>query len=339
LAYFADLERKVLEDHLALGADELIILSGYIGPLPVEELSKKAIKSKVIWGTLAEDKKTFRKITHNKYQKISNDPTSNTQVYYKKSYDHSKIYCWLKEGRPIQILAGSANFSNKGLKGADRESLFDVNPTEHTNVHNYLKAALGDSILSTLHPGPSSSPKTTTTTGVMSSSKAILDSVLSSHPPSAEIYLGGSGRTMQNKAGLNWGHGKGHNNKSVGELRLRISLVRDQLPSLFPNGGINSNFGKSQSHKNTKAHAEILFDDDYVMDASFEGYNKNKGTSYFKQLSSFPNKEEFGKYFRDRLGVAHDHKITDQDLINYGRDSIKLTLVSDGFYEADFSVP
>lgn len=337
LAYFADLERKVLESHLALGADELIILSGYIAASPILKLSTKKINSKIIWGTLEEDKRAFTPRFHHINKKISSDLSNNAEVYYKQSYDHSKIYCWLKGGVPIRILAGSANFTNRGLSGSDRESLFDVDSSKYAQVHKYLSAALADSVLSTSHPGPTSSPKSITSKSAMSGSKKILDSIISNDPPSVEIYLGGEGGKMQNSGGLNWGHGKGNNDKSVGELRLRISLVRDKLPSLFPYNGINPNFGKKQSHRNSKSYAQITFDDHTVMDVSFEGHGEY--TPYFKQLSSFPSRKTFGKYFRDRLGVAHNHKITDKDLKNYGRNSLTLTLVSDGEYEADFSVP
>ena len=54
---------------------------------------------------------------------------------------------------------------------------------------------------------------------------------------------------------------------------------------------------------------------------------------------NFTTAKDFGGYFRVRLRVAHNKKIMDKDLENYGRDPITLTLVSDGEYEADFSVP
>ena len=108
MAYFGNLESLILDRHLDNKAEELIILSGYIGPLPIERLTQRKIRSKVIWGTLAEDKKTFTKENHNKYKFITGDTSNSTEVLYKDLYDHSKIYCWLKNNEPIEILAGSA---------------------------------------------------------------------------------------------------------------------------------------------------------------------------------------------------------------------------------------
>ena len=339
MAYFENLEALILDRHLDNKADELIILSGYIGLLPIERLTQRKIRSKVIWGTLAEDKQNFRKEYHDKYKSITEDTSNSTEVLYKDLYDHSKIYCWLKNNEPIEILAGSANFSYRGLKGAHRESLFDVKPADYSAVHKYLRAALNGSILSTNHPGPilaSSVPPQP----VIARASNMLDRIVSISPPIADIYLGGKGRTMQPSAGLNWGHGRGHNTKDVGYLSLRKDLIRT-IPGLFPNNGINPNIGSGYSHKNKKENAEILFDDGFVLDASFEQVRKSvdDGQGYYKALTSFQSKNEFGAYIRKRLGLGQFDKITDQDLVNYGRDSMRLELIEEGMYYADFSKP
>ena len=339
MAYFENLEALILDRHLDNKADELIILSGYIGLLPIERLTQRKIRSKVIWGTLAEDKQNFRKEYHDKYKSITEDTSNSTEVLYKDLYDHSKIYCWLKNNEPIEILAGSANFSNRGLKGAHRESLFDVKPADYSAVHKYLRAALNGSILSTNHPGPilaSSVPPQP----VIARASNMLDRIVSISPPIADIYLGGVGRTMQPKSGLNWGHGKAKNLIDDGYLSLRTNLIRT-IPGLFPNKGINPNVGKSQSHRNKKETAEILFDDGFVMDASFEqkGEKGPEGQFFYKALTSFPKKNIFGAYIRMRLGLGQFDKITDQDLVNYGRDSMCLELIEEGVYYADFSKP
>ena len=339
MVYFNNLESLVLDRHLDNKAEELIILSGYIGPLPIERLAQRQIRSQVIWGTLAEDKKLFTPEYHNKYKSITSDTSNSTEVLYKDFYDHSKIYCWLKNDEPIEILAGSANFSNRGLKGANRESLFDVKDDDYSAVHNYLRAALNGSILSTIHPGPRPA-SLVPPQPYNAHASTMLDRVISTSPQVADIYLGGKGRKMQNAAGLNWGHGNGHNSKDCGELRLRANLVR-AIPDLFPNNGINLNIGSGQSHRNKKENAEILFDDGFVLDASFEGQGGSAGNGqvYYKQLTSFPQKNVFGTYFRHRLGLGRFDKITDQDLVNYGRDSIRLELIGEGMYYADFSKP
>lgn len=71
------------------------------------------------------------------------------------------------------------------------------------------------------------------------------------------------------------------------------------------------------------------------MDVSFEGGNGN----LIKQLSSFPRKDTFGGYFRIRLGLGENDKVTDQHFSNYGRNNITLTLLAEGVYYSDFSKP
>ena len=110
---------------------------------------------------------------------------------------------------------------------------------------------------------------------------------------------------------------------------------------MSPNDGININSNLGQGHRNSFENAEILFDDGFVMDASFEGkgIKLDNGKICYKQLSSFPKKNIFGKYMRKRLGLGQFVKITDQHLTDYGRDSIRLSLLDDGIYYADFSRP
>ena len=333
MAYFTDLENIILQRHLSNEADELIILSGYISAGPVEKLSEKSIRSKVIWGTLQRDKRMFTKSYHEKYKDITNDVSNSMEVFYKNTYDHSKIYCWLRNDRPIDILAGSANFTNSALKSTNEEFLFDVDSAKYTDVHNYLKTALSGSVSSINASAPV--PPTPVTTPQSSRRRGrLVDTIISDYPPTANIYLGGANGKVQERSGLNWGQGEARNRKNDGCLRIGTPLVKS-LPSLFPNQGKNLGNGRGQGYRSRIAHAEILFDDGVVMDVSFEGGNGD----LIKQLTSFPGKDIFGGYFRKRLGVGEIDKVTDQDLSNYGRNHITLTLLAEGVYYADFSKP
>ena len=110
--------------------------------------------------------------------------------------------------------------------------------------------------------------------------------------------------------------GKGNNAPGVAEQRIRTELIR-LIPSFFPNNGVNINYKKGQALKNKKPNAEILFDDGFVMDASFEqgGGRNAEGQVLYKAFSSYPDKRIYGRYIRERLGLSPTSLITDDHLI------------------------
>ncbi len=333
MIYTENLEQMILSRHVENGADELLILSGWSGASPVQKISRIGIRSTVIHGI----KRGLNAQLLSKYQQISS--STNTEIYVSSAYNHSKIYCWMRGRLPVDILTGSANLSTEGLNSKIKgETLFDVEKSDYLATLRYLNDVLDqcDHSSSVIIGDKSVSSSVTTVT------EPKLDRVLSIDPPKAEIYLGGEGRKLQNAAGLNWGHGSGHNARDCAELRLRTDLI-NAVPALFPNSGVNLNLGAGQAHKNKKPNAEFLFDDGEVMDISFEGLGGKSIVSpdqqTFKQCSSFPKKNILGRYIRRRLGLSPDAFITDSDLTRYGRDTITLEMISPGVYYCDFSVP
>jgi len=327
MIYHDNLETLILDRYKSNNADEMFILSGYTGPSPISKLSSLQIKSTVIHGIQSQVSKSL-----NAYQTITSN--SNCDVYIKNNYNHSKIYCWLRNNYPVDILSGSANFSTAGLNSVFRgETLFEVDKADWSNTYNYLKNALQDSIISTSYT-PKALPKQKLP---LTSSSNQLDKVLSFNPPKAEIYVGGRGRKMQPKSGWNWGHGAGNNAPDVAEQRIRTALI-NSIPHLFPNNGVNVNHKKGQALKNKKANAEILFDDGFVMDATFEqdGGKNSSGQTLYKAFSSYPDKATYGRYIRKRLGLSPTSLITDADLKRRGKDTITLELLSPGVYFCDF---
>lgn len=327
MIYHDNLETLILDRHKSNNADEMFILSGYTGPSPISKLSSLQIKSTVIHGIQSQVSKSL-----NLYQTITSN--SNCDVYVKNNYNHSKIYCWLRNNYPVDILSGSANFSTAGLNSVFRgETLFEVDKADWSNTHNYLKNALQDSIISTSYT-PKALPKQKLP---LTSSSNQLDRVLSVNPPKAEICVGtGKNRKMALASGWNWGHGKGHNAPDVAEQRIRIDLIK-AIPSLFPDNGIHINHGLGQGHKNRKPNAEILFDDGFVMDAIFTQSAHSQGQVFYKAFESYPKNNVYGRYVRKRLGLSSNALITDSDIQKRGKDTITLELLSPGVYFCDFS--
>lgn len=327
MIYFDHLEKLILNRHTYNLADEIIILSGWTGPSPIEKLSKLPIPSTVMHGIKGNISKDL-----SKYQAITN--STHTDVWVKNDYNHSKIYCWLKNKKPVDILSGSANFSTAGLNSAFKgETLFEVQKSDWGITHNYLMTALQDCTISTSYI-----PKISTKQKLpLTSTSNQLDRVLSFNPPKAEICVGtGKNRKMALASGWNWGHGKGNNARDVAEQRIRLDLIK-AIPSLFPNNGIHVNHGLGQGHRNRKPNAEILFDDGFVMDAIFTQSARSQGQVFYKAFESYPKNNVYGRYVRKRLGLSRYALITDSDIQKRGKDTITLELLSPGVYFCDFS--
>lgn len=332
MIYTKDLESIILERHKENKAEELWVLGGYIGPTPVEKIAEKEIKSKIIYG--CKPRANLKLEFHNKYRAISETESSKTEVFYKSTYNHSKIYCWHDQGNVKEIIAGSANFSTNGLNNDFEEVLFDVSSDDYQEVYRYLRAAFDDSE-SCLHY----EFQTTSSTPNTRSRVNKYDVVLSVEPPSARIsFKDRSGNYSQINTGPKY-LARGHNvplDDCV--ITIRSSLI-DEIPELFPNRGINPNFGLGHGAQGTsKQRVEFLFDDGTVMEMSFEQIgSKREGGRLFKALRSAGSNEALGKYLRNRMGLESGDWFTEENFKEYGRDYLDITLESEGVYFADFS--
>lgn len=55
MIFYKDLKDVIFQKHRKINADELVILSGYIGPKPIENLGKLHLKTTVIYGMYGLD--------------------------------------------------------------------------------------------------------------------------------------------------------------------------------------------------------------------------------------------------------------------------------------------
>ncbi len=338
MIFTKNLESLVLKRHLLNNATELLILGGYIGPAPVSKIMLENINTKIIYG--CKSQANFNETFHKKYKFYSSN--SNTEVFYKKSYNHSKIYCWHDNGVVKEIIAGSANFSNNGLRNDFEEILFEVDASDYNDVYQYLEDALNDSesCLTYNYQNQHISKASQS----IQKTKISFDEILSLQPPSARIsFRDRYGRLSQINSGPRYSGGS-HVNINDCTIGLKTALV-EGIPKLFPNNGINPMIGKGHGNagKKSKFNAEFLWDDGEVMDMSFEQKGKEKPDGHlYKGLRSSGfeknSNAKLGKYLRKRIGLASGESFTDKNLKNYGRDHFDLTLMEDGIYYADFSV-
>ena len=331
--YYKNLEDLIFKRHKQNNADELLILGGFIGVYPIEKMSKENIKTTVIFGCM--QKAALNESYHKKYIQLSEN-SNNLEIYYKKNYNHSKIYCWLKNKKVIEIIAGSANFSLSGLSNDHQETLFDVKKEDYKETFDFITDSIKDSELCTDH-------KFTPTKKLKIKVKNLnLDKIISIKPPAARLSLR-SGTGKFEDSGINVGQKSltgSHVNIDDCYVPIRSTVI-DELPELFPNQGINIKVGTGwgKEGKKLSSNAEFLFDDGEVMPISFEqkGPKREKGYIY-KAFRSFRPNSLLGKYLRKRMNIKSGKPFKESDFKRYGRDTIDLSLLGEGQYYADFSV-
>lgn len=128
---------------------------------------------------------------------------------------------------------------------------------------------------------------------------------------------------MHNAAGLNWG------SNALNHTRPYDSYIPIHINT------INANPGLFYHKPAVQQIVTFQWDDGVVMEGLFEG---NGTQGYPKQISSTPHKDTLGKYFRQRLGLPENRRISMEDLENYGRTTVTLERIDDLNYTLDFSV-
>ncbi len=139
--------------------------------------------------------------------------------------------------------------------------------------------------------------------------------------PILELYSPRTGNVPE-KSGLNWGFADAHVSTADAYIALRQEFFL-RYPDFFPEHGSVIN---------------VVWDDGAMMTCLLEGTQRINGNVEPKQISTYNDKSELGIYLRDRIGVTYDHLITIQDLLNYGRVDIEVSLLDNGDYFFDFSV-
>ena len=330
--YTNDLENLIMERHQKNGADDLIILGGYISVAPIQKLSKKSIDATVIYGC----HEYLTHAYHSKYIALHRDKSFKTDILYANSRNHTKIYCWKKNSKVIDALSGSANFSHAGLNSPISEILYEIEPKYFTATGNYVDSVVKDS---TPCDKWAFKAKKLIFSGLKKKIK--YDEIISTSPPVARLSLRSANGRFED-SGINVGQKKltgSHVNINDCYVPIRSELI-DAIPDLFPNKGLNPNVGKGYgaAAKKRKATAEFLFDDGEIMEISFEQKGPLRaGGHLYKAFRSFNNNARLGKYLRKRMSIPSGIEFKEKDFTAYGKDYIELTKLAEGQYYADFS--
>lgn len=316
-----DLENIVFHRHEIHQSDELIVLSGYLGPKPVERLRELPFNSTVIYGMYGD--KGIQRRLHNALIELQRE-LDNVNIYYSKTAIHSKCYIWKRESNISHALIGSANFSINGLCTPYREVLAETTHDTFAPLSSYIDRVMENSVLCTDISLPEI--ENDIPNGIQSDSEVCRVSLLDNNG------------IVQLRSGLNWGHGRGNVSIDDACLVIRKPYIRE-YPPLFPPIQDYSPMliSGSRSHRKND-QVEIVWDDGIVMGGLLEGKQTELGVDYPKNFSSSPRKNIMGEYIRTRLGVPSGIRVTLADLERYGRTHIDISLQGEGIYFFDFSV-
>ncbi|MBR3098441.1 MAG: NgoFVII family restriction endonuclease [Clostridia bacterium] len=335
MLYYDNLYEIVFHRHEHFACDEFIVISGYVGPQPVRRIKELPIKSTVVYGMYASD--GIHKSLHASLLR-EEAALDNLTVLYSTMPVHTKAYMWLRNGKVVHSLIGSANFSMNGLTTPNKETLAETTADTFRPLEIYRDLVFGRSI-----PCINATVRQTTSQQEREASWVGYDPNVCELP----LYLEENNeRYIPPASGINWGMARlGGSHVNINDAYIPIPADRaDHYPLMFPakqTAPVNMEAVYREGHRHNDT-VEVIWDDGKEMTVLLEGSRGrldeygNK-VWYPKQIASSPSKAELGKYIRSRLNIPEGKAITYDDLIMYGRDSISISLQGEGIYFFDFS--
>jgi hypothetical protein len=318
MLYTENLEEIIFHRHEMFQTDELIVLSGYVGPRPIQRLHTLPFHSRVVYGMYGAE--GIQRVLHNSLIGLQNE-IENINIFYSNFPVHSKCYAWRNRGQIVHALVGSANFSSNGLTTPFREILAETTHDTFNPLNDYISRVLNNSI-----------------SCLEVEAVQIIEQVATAETVCSLSLLARDGE-VQNAAGLNWGQSaRGHITRNDAYIKIRIQDIL-QFPELFPPKQLSPNQqdgrGRPQRHNDK---IDIIWDDGTNMEGIFFGNQYIGNVLYPKQVGSFPSYSEMGRYFRQRLRVPLEQPIRRHHLDRYGRTDVGVSILSEGIYKFDFSV-
>ncbi len=323
MLYYNNLRDIVLHHHELFDVDELIILSGYVGPETIGMLGEVDIKSTVIYGMYGADK--IGRALHDSICRVRST-LPKTNVLYSKIPVHSKCYVWLKAGNVQTALVGSANFSLSGLMNPYKEVLADASRDTFLPLKDYITIVTNECI----------DCNDSSITFKKSKSIVTPPGSLIGRLPLTSSKLRGE---VPLKSGLNWGFSDiAHVTKGDAYIPIPAEFIRANeglIPPKQDHPLLDVVSGRRDRNNDI---IDLIWDDGTLMQGLLEQNSTIDGIVYPKALSSSPSKSELGLYIRRRMGLPDDTIITKEDLLRYGRTDIGITKQGEGIYSLDFSV-
>lgn len=309
---------------------DLLVISGYVSPNVILELSQKYNNVNVIYGMYGIE--GINSALHSSL--VSLNKMKNINVYYSLYGTHSKAYILIKNNDIKKVLIGSANLSENGLNRQEyQEILMDIDTFDKNQIIEFIYNIYN------------SSKNCNEITPIIKNTnhKKTYPNTLCAIMPLYLVDAKTKKKYVPLGSGLNWGNQNGHiakNENAAMESYIKISSDHiDNYPLLFPPISLSrQNTDGKITRKNDSI--EIISDDGFIMTCLFSGKGVTRNNrDYPKQITSTGDggNSKLGEYIRNRMNVPKRHVITYEDLQKYGRDNIKLTYIQEGLYSADFS--
>lgn len=300
------LDSKLFEKTLiepAKNADRLVVVSGYASAGMVERHLQE-LSDLQITLTVGMARQGINVIQHQAFKKISASSSFVCKYWGGTQPIHAKVYAWSRNNVPTIAFAGSANYTNNGFSGRQKEVLTEVDADKAiswcASVANNSCAYICDykeidKHIPLIESGIQQKPAT---------------EKLESH--ALPLYIEKRSET-HSKAGLNWGQ-RGTRNRDEAYIPIPSELQYR-----------NSNFFPPPTH-----HFAVITDDGYSMILVVAQQNG-------KALQTPRDNAELGRYFRLRLGLASGEYVRYQHLQRYGRTHVKFEKIDNETYRLDFS--
>ncbi|MBL4761772.1 MAG: NgoFVII family restriction endonuclease [Gammaproteobacteria bacterium] len=310
---------KVLVDPVAeLDCDSLLSISGYATSAMLEkhlQVVDKLGKSIHLDLTIGMAKNDGIEAAHlGQFRKFTTDgiykSSGSCGIISTGGPVHSKVFVWMREGKPQRAFAGSANYTLNGFRGHQGEAVGEV---DAKLAWDYVNACKGNatSCLDEYWDDRKTKRvfKSHKEIGVV---RAVTAPVLSGDRELALSWLVKNTGETPAKSGINWGQRDGRN--------------RNQAYIPVPAEVQKTDFFPSRGEPFT-----VLTDDEQVIVMVVAQENG-------KALHSLPGNEIIGEYIRVRLGVSNGEYVTKEHFKAYGRSDLDFTKIDDETFLLDFSV-
>lgn len=320
-----NLFEEVLIKPVAEGADKLCIVAGFASSAMAYRHLEKAkstnpsLKVELVVGMCPRmgiplgEHKGFQKL-------VEEDFVGKFQCSYihKSPPVHSKVYIWLKDGKPYKAFTGSANYTQYAftiqreiLESCDAKEAFDyfnILSAEsiycnHLDVESYIRIYSEKQYYRRFVE--KSEIKDQSSSNITKDSRN-----------SVKVSLLMKNGEVHNSAGLNWAFRKtgSRKNKNEAYIALRPEVYKSDF---FPPRSVEFS----------------VYTDDGIPFIFSRGQKSNASA-----ISTPQGNALLGEYFRNRLGLPYGTKITRKHLEDYGRTDVEFFKNDDETYEMDFSV-
>ena len=312
-----NLIQRVLLEPIRNGADQLIIISGYVSHnmaswhmKRINEESLPPIQISLIAGMypvagvnieLHEGLKDLVNFSDEHYSSFE------CKYVYKGYPVHSKVYLWMKDKIPFVAFVGSANYTRNGFGKLQREYVVDCDPFE---AYKYCQEIEADSIICN-HSEVEEYIRFYKSQKIIQIEQETKDSTLEKVTLSLLTSKGDVGYG----SGINWGIRRDGTKREPNQAYIRVP----------------AEIARSGFFPLDKTHFSAITDDHKQLILRIEQANN-------KALTTPLNNSSLGEYLRNRIGVANGAFVTKADLERYGRTDVTFYKIDEEQFFMDFSV-